>query len=108
MLTAYLADCLINNMKRMTASSLANLYSSKFDFEEKVSAAVGEFLNGESSFTEIVQTSSLNVAVVYSLSNRSAFNREQVERDRTQDDLRAPHEAQAFDCIANHLARSAG
>ena len=78
--TAYVADCLVQNVKRTTAANLANLYASKPEFEKHVSGAVSEFLNGYCSFTEVVQTATLNVAVIYSLANRSAFNQEQVQR----------------------------
>lgn len=79
-LTAYIADHLISSVKRSAAGSMAKLYESKPMFETHVNEAVAEFMANESQFSEVMQSSVMNVAVVYSLLHRTAFRDEQVRR----------------------------
>lgn len=79
-LTAYIADHLISSVKRSAAGSLSKLYESKPMFETHVNDAVADFMGNESQFSEVMQSSVMNVSVVYSLLHKTAFTEEQCRR----------------------------
>lgn len=79
-LTAYIADHLISSVKRSAAGSLAKLYESKPMFEKHVDEAVADFMGNEAQFSEVMQSSVMNVAVNYSLTHKAAFTEEQTRR----------------------------